>query len=138
MKTINAICLIDDDPITIFSVKKLIEVTRITENVISFNNGIEALKHYRNENNTIFPELILLDLNMPIIDGWEFIDNFSKLEISKTTYIYILTSSINPEDVNKVKEYNNKYPFSIKHLIKPVTKDKLSSLSFHLEPEEKK
>ncbi|QLE01651.1 response regulator [Galbibacter sp. BG1] len=138
MKTINAICLIDDDPITIFSVKKLIEVTQITQNVISFNNGIEALKYYRNEENDIFPELILLDLNMPIIDGWEFIDSFSKMEISKTTSIYILTSSINPEDVKKVSDYDKKHAFSIKHLIKPVTKDKLKSLAFQLQPEEEK
>ncbi len=137
MKTINAICLIDDDPITIFSVKKLIEVTEITKNVISFNNGIEALKHYNNPENVLFPELILLDLNMPIIDGWEFIDAFSKLDISKKTCIYILTSSINPEDIEKVKTYDQKYLFTIKHLIKPVTKEKLKSLasSFLLESE---
>ncbi|MEL4308104.1 response regulator [Joostella sp. CR20] len=129
MKTINAICLIDDDPITIFSVKKLIEVTQITNKVISFSNGIEALEYYKNSENPFFPELILLDLNMPIIDGWEFIDSFSKFSISHQTRIYILTSSINPDDIKKVETYNKKYPFTIKHLIKPVTKDKLSNLA---------
>ncbi|MDG3583714.1 response regulator [Galbibacter pacificus] len=129
MKTINAICLIDDDPITIFSVKKLIEVTKISNCILTFSNGQEALNYYQNTSNEVFPELILLDLNMPIIDGWEFIDAFSQLPISKKALIYILTSSINPEDIQKVKIYNNKYPFSVKHLIKPVTKDKLSALA---------
>jgi len=132
MKTINAICLIDDDPITIFSVKKLIEVTKITQQVISFNNGIEALDYYKNTSTELFPTLILLDLNMPIIDGWEFINAFSKLEISKKTFIYILTSSINPEDIKKVDEYDKKHPFSIKHLIKPVTKEKLNELAISI------
>ncbi|MCX2679677.1 response regulator [Galbibacter sp. EGI 63066] len=129
MKTINAICLIDDDPITIFSIKKLIEVTQITKKTMTFNNGQEALEYYKNDEESFFPELILLDLNMPIIDGWEFIDAFSELSVSKKTTIYILTSSINPADIDKAKEYDKKYPFSIKHLIKPVTKEKLNSLS---------
>ena len=53
-------------------------------------------------------------------------------KISKKTFIYILTSSINPEDIKKVDEYDKKHPFSIKHLIKPVTKEKLNELAISI------
>jgi len=129
MRTINSICLIDDDPITIFSVKKLIEITQITQTVHSFRNGHEALEYFNNLDNKTHPDLILLDLNMPIVDGWEFMDGYSKLNLKKDVVIYVMTSSINPSDANKVKTYNQKFPFEVKHLIKPINKDKLVALA---------
>lgn len=129
MRTINSICLIDDDPITIFSVNKLIEIAQIANDVISFRNGHEALEFFRNIQNQTQPDVILLDLNMPIVDGWEFMDTYSKLDTKKDVLIYVMTSSINPSDANKVKLYNQKFPFEIKHLIKPINKDKLIALA---------
>lgn len=129
MRTINSICLIDDDPITIFSVKKLIEITHIAKTVVSFHNGHEALGYFNNTENQIHPDLILLDLNMPIVDGWEFMDAYSKLQLSNKAVIYVMTSSINPSDAKKVKAYNKKFPFEVKHLIKPINKDKLQTLA---------
>ncbi|WP_417364231.1 response regulator [Galbibacter sp.] len=129
MRTINSICLIDDDPITIFSVKKLIEITQITQTVHSFHNGQEALEHFNTIDNQNHPELILLDLNMPIVDGWEFMDAYCKLNINNNVVIYVMTSSINPSDANKVIAYNQKFPFEVRHLIKPITKDKLLTVA---------
>lgn len=129
MRTINAICLIDDDPITIFSVKKLIEITQISETVHCFHNGHEALEFFKSLENESEPELILLDLNMPIVDGWEFMDAYSKLNLNTNILIYVMTSSINPSDARKVEQYNQKFPFQVKHLIKPINKDKLLALA---------
>lgn len=129
MRTINSICLIDDDPITIFSVKKLIEITQIAKTIVSFRNGHEALEFFNNMENQIHPDLILLDLNMPIVDGWEFMDAYSKLNLNNEVVIYVMTSSINPSDAKKVKAYNQKFSFQVKHLIKPINKDKLQTLA---------
>ncbi|HLV62045.1 response regulator [Galbibacter sp.] len=129
MRTINAIYLIDDDPITLFSVKKLIEITKISDTVHCFHNGHEALEFFNNLENKNQPALILLDLNMPVVDGWEFMDAYSKLNLSTKIVIYVMTSSINPSDAKKVKAYNKKFPFLVKHLIKPINKDKLIALA---------
>lgn len=129
MKTIKSICLIDDDPITIFSVKKLIEITGIADTILSFHNGEVALNYFKDENNQDLPELILLDLNMPIVDGWEFMEGYAKLNLNDQAVIYVMTSSINPSDAKRVDTYNQKFSFNVKHLIKPITKEKLQILA---------
>jgi len=129
MRTINSICLIDDDPITIFSVKKLIEITQISETVNCFRNGQEALEFFNTTDPQIHPELILLDLNMPIVDGWEFMDAYHTLNLNNDIIIYVMTSSINPSDAKKVIAYNQKFNFEVRHLIKPINKDKLITLA---------
>lgn len=53
------------------------------------------------------PDLILLDLNMPLMDGWEFMDAFSHLPLAHSVCVLVLTSSINPEDRAKAASYQN-------------------------------
>lgn len=70
------------------------------------------------------PELILLDLNMPIMDGWEFLDAFIQIPCKQKITLYIITSSIDDEDIKKAKTYSN----VSNYILKPVTIDGLKAI----------
>ena len=107
MKKLNSILLIDDDIATNFISKMLIKKAGITDHIETTSNGKQALDYLTNsgkyeKTDGIYPKpmLILLDINMPVIDGWEFAKAFSELEPNQKgeAIIVMLTSSINPDD----------------------------------------
>ncbi|MEL6810047.1 MAG: response regulator [Bacteroidota bacterium] len=123
-------CIIDDDDVYINLIKKIIDIKKLSENLLIFKNGQEALEYFRpimehlSENE--FPEIILLDLNMPVMDGWKFLNEFTQIKTNsdvKTT-LYIVSSSINPYDVAKAKSYSAVTDY----LIKPVNMDEFEAL----------
>ncbi|MCM4158199.1 response regulator [Gramella sp. AN32] len=119
MKKINLACLIEDDPVHIFLSKKYLELSGCIENIMICQNGKEAYDKLKAifQAGEILPELILLDLNMPIWDGWQFLEEFVKIPIDKQITIYILTSSISNEDREKAKLYSNVHNY----VVKPIT-----------------
>lgn len=125
MSKIVTAYIIDDDPIFVYSLKKLISLRNYCDEIFSFPNGADALEALKNANNTgiLMPDIILLDINMPIMDGWEFLVEYAKLkpEINKPITLFILTSSINDQDIKRAKaiEAVNRY------ITKPVTQAKL-------------
>jgi CheY-like chemotaxis protein len=126
MQKVEVTCIIDDDPIYVFSVKRVMEIANLCQSVLIFHNGKEAYEKL----NAIFtageklPELIMLDLNMPIWDGWHFLDEFIKIPITQKITIYIVSSSIDPADIEKAKSYEAVSSF----IVKPVTLDKLKEI----------
>ncbi|MEI8075903.1 MAG: response regulator [Bacteroidota bacterium] len=128
MKPTDKICIIDDDEIYIFLMNKSFAAMGVTNKIISFLNGADALEEliklkYNNED---LPSIILLDINMPIMDGWEFLTEFRKLRegISKEIQIYIVSSSIATEDIEKSKTF----PEIVSYLTKPVELETLASI----------
>ncbi len=119
MKKLNCILLVDDDEDCNFYHKKVINKLDCAENTQFARDGVEALdilKKNVNSNGNI-PELILLDINMPKVNGWDFLDLYGQLDEVQQQQITIvmLTTSINPDDKNRadnnefVDDFLNKY-----------------------------
>lgn len=126
MKKIDIACIIDDDPIYIFGARRILELSNFCESFLIFHNGKVALDQLKAiiANDENLPEVILLDLNMPVMDGWEFLDEFTKVPIQKKVFIYIVTSSIDPIDLERAKQYE-----AIKnYIVKPIKGDKLKDV----------
>ena len=118
--------IIDDDKLTVKLMSILISKNKFCEEIQSFYNAQNALNQLKQNaiDNSILPDAILLDLNMPIMDGWQFLDEFIHLALKKEISIFIMTSSIDPADIEKAKQYN-----VVKNYIeKPITLKKLDAL----------
>lgn len=116
--------LVDDDQINNFINKRIINKLNITNEVKVALNGEEALEHierFCNQNGDC-PELIFLDINMPVMNGFEFLNEFKNLNLKNKdeVKIIVLTTSSNPGDLQKLKEH------SIKGFLnKPLTEKKI-------------
>jgi CheY-like chemotaxis protein len=126
---LDTILFIDDDTITLMLCKMVISKSLFSKEIVTAKNGEEALQYFNtlkqaNTNPHLSkPQLIFLDLNMPVMSGWEFLDSFSTTEYSEfnNTKVIILSSTIDPEDLEK----SNKYPMVIDFLSKPISKEML-------------
>ncbi len=131
---LDKILCIDDDPITLMLCKKVISKAEFSKEIDFFKNGEEAIQYFdelkdeKNKENKITPpNLIFLDLNMPIMNGWEFLDVFSDKDYYldfPNTKVIVLSSTIDPKDLNKSKSY----PMVIEFLSKPITKEMLETI----------
>lgn len=102
MIKLNEILLIDDDYATNLLHSIHIEQLNITSKIKVVENGVEAIEYLKKC--TSLPNLIFLDINMPIMDGWTFLENYKKLWQPKDSFIVMLSSSINPEDHKKASK----------------------------------
>lgn len=123
--SLKTIWVVDDDPIFQIIANKIIKKSQLFLNVFSFKNGKDAIDTLKNllDKNEVLPNIILLDINMPIMDGWEFMEEMVvlKSQISDTISIYIVSSSIALEDKNKAKNH----PEIIAFLSKPINNNDL-------------
>ena len=128
MKKISNLYVIDDDKIYHFLLKNLFKQNGIEVVPTFFVNGSDALDHIKNNTGQdILPDLILLDVNMPIMDGWQFLEEFSKISggLPKLPTIYMISSSNNEVDINKSKEYDG----TVKgYFLKPICKEDLEKI----------
>ena len=123
---ISSALIIDDDEIIIYLTGALIKKEEFCNRTETFTDGLQAIKRLKLaiETNVDLPQVILFDLNMPVMDGWEFVDEYMKLGIDKSIPLFVFTSSINPADKEKLFSYS-----SIKGFIqKPLTKQKLDKI----------
>jgi CheY-like chemotaxis protein len=112
------ILLVDDDMITVIITDRIIKHNAFSEEVVSLNNGQEALDYLAKSTPEDIPEIIFLDLNMPIMDGWEFLEHYQKLSFGINNYppVYILSSTADSEDQRKAMSYS----FVKKFISKPL------------------
>jgi CheY-like chemotaxis protein len=125
----RSIWVIDDDPIYQIIMKKIIAKSDIFSSICSFPNGKEAINELKKNinNNDFFPDIILLDIEMPIMDGWGFMDEMAilKSQINSKISIYILSSSIAIEDKERAK--NNSCILG--YMSKPIGLDNLIKIA---------
>lgn len=131
---LDLVLCVDDDPITLMLCKMVITRSDFAQELITAQNGEEALNYFddlklNNLGTEIkrYPQLIFLDLNMPVMGGWEFLDYFAKEEyrtLFKDCKVIVLSSTIDPDDINKAKTY----PMVLDFLSKPISKEMLEDL----------
>lgn len=121
----NAIILIDDDEIVRFVVEKIILKAAISKQFVAFQSATEALNDLSSSSRE-GKNLILLDINMPLVSGWDFLDAFQNLPESITSkyVVNVLSSSINQSDKNRALSY----PFINQYLTKPLSVEQLDNL----------
>jgi len=110
LQNIKTILTIDDDEVTNFISQLTIEKMEITDQVIIKRNGLDALEYLTKQinNSQPIPELILLDINMPQMDGWKFLEHYSTFNKSYTTNtsIIMLSNTITDKEIKRSKAHN--------------------------------
>lgn len=119
--------LVEDNPIDIFINTRVILQSGLGANVFSISNGLKAIDYLKDEKNlNALPDIILLDIRMPEMDGFEFLEKFSELEFNdgRVIRIILLSSSIDPSDYERAR----KNPLVLDYIPKPLTKEKLLAI----------
>ncbi|MFY0685806.1 MAG: response regulator [Cyclobacteriaceae bacterium] len=101
------IMLIDDDDSTNFLNSTIVKRSGLAQQVSTFQGAQQALDFLQSCPQHELPELILLDINMPIMNGWDFLDAFEALALSNMPRVVMLTSSINPDDEQKASGFSS-------------------------------
>jgi CheY-like chemotaxis protein len=128
----HSIMLIDDNEMDNFINQRIIGASNITEHIYTHNGARSAIESLKNMEKVspgashAFPDIIFLDIDMPLMDGFAFLDEFDKIkeETKKDCKIIMLTSSINPYDINKSK----KYDYVKKYIKKPLSEENIKNL----------
>ena len=124
-----SVLLVDDDEINNFISIKLIKKALLNTEIMACLNGkfaIDQLVEIQRNDISKLPDYILLDINMPIMNGWEFLDEYKRLNIDPLgkTKIFIISSSVFSNDINKARSY----PLVKDFISKPLNVDKIVEL----------
>ncbi len=128
------VLLIDDDAIYQFVSRKTLEATGNASKIEICSNGEEAIRYLETNvsNPAELPDVIFLDVNMPVMNGWEFLDAYQVLKpsIQKDIHVFLVTSSMNDED----KEFSRRFNCVEDYIVKPLNREKISELLSHTVP----
>ena len=124
MNSDKKLMLVEDDEIFVFITLKIIKKADFDGELKVFGNGKAAIDYLDSIKDTeaLLPEIIFLDLSMPVLDGWGFLDEFLilKPKLTKKITIYIVTSSVSPHDVQRAKNISVVSDF----IVKPISKER--------------
>lgn len=129
MKKLSGILLIDDDPTTNYLHKKLLESYKVSNQILTARDGEEAIQLINNYIETHdeekLPQLIFVDIDMPFMDGFQFLEEYRNLDFPKkeSVVVAVLTSSISQRDKRRAGEF----PIDA-YFVKPLTKEKVMEL----------
>jgi CheY-like chemotaxis protein len=124
-KSLKCIMLVDDNPHDNFFHERAIKKNNLATLVITETSGAEALEYIKTKTDPN-ADLIFLDINMPGMNGWEFLQEFDKLDkkLQKPIIIIMLTTSDNPDDLAKAK----KWSCVADYITKPLTKERMEDV----------
>jgi len=124
----NKVLLIDDDPVFVLLARKILETIDDTLLIDVFADGELAINYINTvkDDPDALPEFIFLDLNMPVLDGWGFLEAYSAIwdKLDKNISLYILSSTISSDDIARALAY----PVTKGFLIKPLDKAKMEAI----------
>jgi len=126
----DRVLLIDDNDIDNFINERMITTNFFSSQVIVKNSGEAALNYLKEnaDNENFLPQIIFLDLNMPVMDGFAFLTEFENLpqKVKNNSKVVVLSSSISPEDINRASTN----PLVVKYINKPLNEKYLSAINF--------
>jgi CheY-like chemotaxis protein len=128
MAKFTDVLLVEDDPITIMVCDRIIKMTSFAENVKSCENGKIGLDYLSGiAENGPAPKIIFLDINMPVMNGWDFLEEFEKIKarFNPLPRIYLLSSTVDPEDYKKAQKFTMVHDF----ISKPLSKEALQNIN---------
>ena len=127
------LCIIDNDEVYQYTVTRSIKSHQLVKKVLIFSDGEQAMQFLINNiaDNENIPDIIFLDISMPIMDGWQFLEEYVKLKprISKPIIIYVITSSLDPVDYEQAKKISEISDY----IVKPIKPDMLKDIIENLE-----
>jgi CheY-like chemotaxis protein len=125
----NNLFVVDDDKVHHFIIKKLLEKNNIQVNPFFFENGQDALSDLKAKINQSenLPDLILLDINMPVLDGWQFLEEFNEIKknILKEITIYVVSSSEDYFNADKLEQFKS---VIASYYVKPMTNEVIKKI----------
>ncbi|AXG74811.1 response regulator [Flavobacterium arcticum] len=137
MKQLKCIMLVDDNKTDNFFHERVIRKANAAETVIVKESAEEALDYLKNKanNSADHPDLILLDINMPGMNGWEFIEEYEKLDehLQSKMVVVMLTTSENPDDYALSKKHDVLADFKTKPLTVKMLEDMISKFNEKVE-----
>lgn len=116
--------IIDDDAVSVLILKKMLSNADFLENPMVFYNGNEALDFFSKNYTSVDTYCVFLDINMPIMNGWGFLDNIQATIHSDNFMVYLLTSSTSEQEKSK----SNDYQCIKKFISKPISKEILNEI----------
>jgi CheY-like chemotaxis protein len=128
MAKFTDVLLVEDDPITIMVCDRVIKMTSFAEKVKACENGKIGIDYLASlEEGVSAPRIIFLDINMPVMNGWDFLEEFEKIKhrFKLLPRIYLLSSTVDPEDYKKAKNFSLVQDF----ISKPLSKEALQNIN---------
>ncbi|REJ84884.1 MAG: response regulator [Bacteroidetes bacterium] len=126
---IERVMIVDDDPTDLYILNRILKKNNFAKIITQFSSPEKALQHLlsNHKKNFFFPQMIFLDINMPLMNGFEFLNEFNKIpeNIIRNTKVIILSSTCDPRDFDKMKAYPN----SLMFFEKPLKSEDLDLIS---------
>lgn len=120
--------IVDDDEVFQFTIRIILKTITAVGDITVFYNGLDAINFILNNvnNQTDLPDVIFLDINMPVMDGFQFMEEYIKItpKLDKKITIYMISSSVDPIDIEKAKEIKE----ITNYIIKPIRENQLMAI----------
>ncbi len=119
--------ILDDNALDHMILEKMLsKLNNVSNDIVHYYHGSELLKTIEKSEDETFPDVLFLDLHMPDMDGWTFLKHLNRLKknMHKKITVYVLSSSVDPVDINKSKRYT----FVKDYLFKPISYEKLEKI----------
>ena len=120
--------IVDDDEIFTYGFKKLTVIKGLFDEIMNFSNGQEAMDYLLDpKNRNHLPDVLFVDINMPVMNGWEFNDAFEEIksQLGKNITLYNISSSVDLEDIKRAKSN----PLIADYLLKPIDEQYLAEIA---------